>query len=573
MKKKILITLAILLTTVTVFATTKNFTISSSNLSFENSKKQAIKQEFNKDYVLEYKISSSEEAFEEEIISLTKKVTYLLLGEMGEDEETAEEYYNRHQEYLGMRYAPDIPLDDTTLSGYDETSQEFADDLVSGISVPSLFLQLNELDPIYTSYGDIRITSVDNGIIARITLPNVKMKVENEANQQEYTREKTNLILYYYFKELNGEYKLYYLLGESTNSLEEYMENKTSNETSNTVNTTDEYESDLRNIYNFSKVDSLTQSNIDNIINKNKANIMILNSYYNNYVVGTANGIVINEGLVVTTWSFIEDALINAQYITIKDSNGKSLEIEGIVTVNIDSDLAVLKLTEATTSKSSVASSTNITKEDAAIIISSNTGVGLSLRKGIIVANDGYLQTSLPVSLEEQGSPLFNSNGDVIGLTSANSVNTSISLSIPSAALQEIQTKFNELDFSKIKSITFDKLKEDYYYISYKEELVENNISDSKWKEYSKIGNIEKTITLDLVKANYKNKVVSLRYKNNITSYISSMQLATGFIDALEEQGYQEVSSSTTKKIYSNNKYQVTIMEEFDYLIIVMVKL
>ena len=51
------------------------------------------------------------------------------------------------------------------------------------------------------------------------------------------------------------------------------------------------------------------------------------------------------------------------------------------------------------------------------------------------------------------------------------------------------------------------------------------------------------------------------------------MQIATAFIEELEEQGYKEVSSSTTKRIYQNSKYQVTIMEEFDYLIIVMVKL
>lgn len=573
MKKKILITLAILLTTVTVFATTKNFTISSSNLSFENSKKQAIKQEFNKDYVLEYKISSSEEAFEEEIISLTKKVTYLLLGEMGEGEETAEEYYNRHQEYLGMRYAPDIPLDDTTLSGYDEYSQEYSDDIVSGTSVPGMFLIFDELKITYNSYGNIRVVKTDNGVISSIALPNVKMKVESEENPKEYTEEKTNLVIYYYYKQLNNEYKLYYVMGETVDSLEDTLSSEESNESGNGVSVNDADASDLRNIYDFSKIDNLSQDSINNISNNNKSNLMILNSYYNNYLIGTANGVVIKEGIVVTTWSFIEDALINAQYITLKDGNGTSYELDGIITVNLDSDLAVLKLKKETVSKVTVADSTKVLQADAAIIMSSKTGVGINLKKGIAIANDGYIQTSIPVTKEEQGSPLFNSNGEVIGLTSANSVNTSISLSIPSAALQEIQTKFNELDFSKIKSITFDKLKEDYYYISYKEELVENNISDSKWKEYSKIGNIEKTITLDLVKANYKNKVVSLRYKNNITSYISSMQLATGFIDALEEQGYQEVSSSTTKKIYSNNKYQVTIMEEFDYLIIVMVKL
>ena len=69
------------------------------------------------------------------------------------------------------------------------------------------------------------------------------------------------------------------------------------------------------------------------------------------------------------------------------------------------------------------------------------------------------------------------------------------------------------------------------------------------------------------------NKVLSLRYKNNAKDYIPTMQLVSSFTNKLKEQGYKKVSESNTKVIYKNNKYQVTIMEEFDYLIIVMVKL
>ena len=81
--KKILITIiTIVLCTVTVFAAAKNFTITSTNLSFNNSKQKAITQEFNKKYDLSYKISSKDESLKKEITSLTKKVTYLLLGEI-----------------------------------------------------------------------------------------------------------------------------------------------------------------------------------------------------------------------------------------------------------------------------------------------------------------------------------------------------------------------------------------------------------------------------------------------------------------------------------------------------------
>ena len=112
MKKILKIVLIILICTITVYAATKNFTITSSSLSFTNSKKQAIKKEFDQKYNLEYKVSTSDDKLKQEITSLSKKVTYLLLGEIGTSKETSEEYYNRHKEYLAMRYAPKIPTNE-----------------------------------------------------------------------------------------------------------------------------------------------------------------------------------------------------------------------------------------------------------------------------------------------------------------------------------------------------------------------------------------------------------------------------------------------------------------------------
>ena len=112
-----------------------------------------------------------------------------------------------------------------------------------------------------------------------------------------------------------------------------------------------------------------------------------------------------------------------------------------------------------------------------------------------------------------------------------------------------------------------------FYYVKYNNEIIKNNISSRKWKQYSKIGDIEKTIKLELLKASYEDGVVSLRYKNEISSYISSMQLSGAFKGKLVEQGYEELLSGTKKSIYTNDKYKVIIIDEFDYLIVVVVKL
>ena len=555
--KKILITIiTIVLCTVTVFAAAKSFTITSTNLSFNNSKQKAITKEFNKKYDLSYKISSKDESLKKEITSLTKKVTYLLLGEMNEDEETPEEYYNRHKEYLKLRYAPKIPKDENSYTGYDEKSQEYKDDLVSGAVVPNLFLTINELKIKYNTFGDIRVVETAGGMLAISNIPNIKLKVASTENPKEYELQETNLSLLYYFKKNGTDYQLYYLSGETYNDETDEITSK----------------SDLNLAYDYSKLNSLTQADIDNVTNIGKENVMYLTSNYNNYVVGHANAIVINKGLLVTTWSFIEEALINAQYITIIDSNNNTHQLDGIVTANINSDLAVLKLKAETKTNIKIANSDKVTSSDPSILVSYQPGK-ITTRKGIITANDGYIQTSIPITLEEVGSPILDKDGNLIGMSKNEMLNTSTSVSIPSNALKEVQDLFNNIEFNKIKTVSFDKLKENYYYVKYEEEIEKTSIPEKVWHRYKEIGNIDKTINIDLVKSSYKNKVLSLRYKNTAKEYIPTMQLVSSFTNKLKEQGYKKVSESNTKVIYKNNKYQVTIMEEFDYLIIVMVKL
>ena len=555
--KKILITIiTIVLCTVTVLAAAKNFTITSTNLSFNNSKQEAITKEFNKKYDLSYKISSKDEALKKEITSLTKKVTYLLLGEMNEDEETPEEYYNRHKEYLKLRYAPKIPKDENTFTGYDEKSQEYKDDLVSGAVVPSLFLTINELKIKYNTFGDIRVVETDGGMLAVSSIPNIKLKVASTENPKEYELQETNLTLFYYFKKNGTDYQLYYLSGETyTDESDEITSS-----------------SNLNLAYDYSKLNSLTQADIDNVTNIAKENVMYLTSNYNNYVVGHANAIVINKGLLVTTWSFIEEALTNAQYITIIDSNNNTHQLDGIVTANINSDIAVLKLKEQTQNNIKITDSDKLLSNDPSILVAYQPGK-LTTRKGIVTANDGYIQTSIPITLEEVGSPILDKDGNLIGMTTKEIINSQTSVSIPSNALKEVQDLFNSIEFTKIKTVSFDKLKESYYYVKYAEEIEKTNIPENIWNRYKKIGNIDKTVNIDLVKSSYKNKVLSLRYKNNAKEYIPTMQLVSSFTNKLKEQGYKKISESNTKVIYKNNKYQVTIMEEFDYLIIVMVKL
>ena len=288
-------------------------------------------------------------------------------------------------------------------------------------------------------------------------------------------------------------------------------------------------------------------------------------------VVASANGFFISDNIVVTTWSFLENALINGQYIT-ASINNNIFEIEGIVTANVEADVAVIKVKNSNSSFVKLGDYEKLNSEDPVIMISSKTGIGLMIQTGIVISTDEYIQTSIPLANIDEGSPLFNQNGEVIGINTSKLTNTTISMAMNSSILKEIQDKFNSLNTDKIETISFDKLKENYY-VKYDDEIIKNIIPKNVWNNYLKIGNIKDSIKLELVKASYKDAIVSLRYKNNISNYISSMQLATGFKSKLLDDGYKKVVDSSSKAIYKNNKYQVVIMDEFDYLIIVVVKL
>ena len=543
-----------------------DFDISINNLPFLNNK-STINTNFNQTYQLESKNNVNED---KTITGLTKKVTNLLLGDFNNTKESSKHFYQRHQEYLALRYNPKVPKDENSYSGLDENSEEYKDDILSGLSVPGMFNKLNELNIIYNYFGNIRISKTDNAIMSIIELPNVTMKLEKAEEPLEYETRSTNLILYYYFKKLDNEYKLYYLMGETKDNLDDYFNEVEASENSNSLSISSEVSNDLNKLYSFDKINNITVDQINSIYDKNKNYLVNLSSIYNSENVAFANGIIINDGLVLTTWNFVEKSLNNAQQISQKEQTYK---MDGLVFYDEDLDLALIKLKEKTNGHIELGNAQNLKTEDPVICLSTQTGVGLTSYKGIVIANDNYLQTSIALSNNDQGSPLFNLDNQVIGLNNSKGINSDISLAINAEVLKEIQTKFNNISFEDIDYVTFTKLKEDYYYHKYNNEIINKDLDEVKYKQYLKIGNIEKNINLELVKINKAKNAVSFRYKNSVSSYLNSLDMAQPFIKELEKQGFKQEFKADKKLIYKNNSYQIVIKQEFNYLIIVMVKL
>ena len=552
MKKLIILFLGLVIGIVSVYALNQNFKFDSSIIFNQDSKRNSVKDNFNQNYNLTYSLKNENWELEEEIKNLTKKTTYLLFGGFNNENETSEEYYKRHQDWFDLRYAPTIPSDPNNSLGLDTSSQEYKDDIVSGLAIPQIFNQVK---------NDI--------VISSITLPNVKIKSQSEDNPMNYEYIETNYIMYYFYKKLNDEWKLYYLYGESTDEINDYFNELENQEVKGLMAIAPSYDSKLTSIYNFEQLKSLSNDDLNRVFNENINKIVFLDSYYNNMVVASANGFFISNNLLVTTWNFLEKSLINGQYISIKNHDLQSIEIEGIVTVNPETNLAVIKVKNS--ADYVLIDDYDVSVEQPVITISSKTSSKTIVQTGIVIANDTYLETSIPLLEEDEGSPLFNKEGKVIGLNVSNSTRSSVSFAVKSEALKEIQDKFkNQTDFD---TVSFETLKEQYYYLNYHDEKILNNIPLKIWQEYSSIGDIENNLKLPLIKSSYQDKIVSLRYKNGISQFISSMQLASNFKEQLKNDGFDEVVNSEKKSIFQNKKYQIIIRDELDYLIIVMVKL
>ena len=150
--------------------------------------------------------------------------------------------------------------------------------------------------------------------------------------------------------------------------------------------------------------------------------------------------------------------------------------------------------------------------------------------------------------------------------------NASISFATNIDILREYYNKLKTKNYDDIKAVPFNEIKENYY-IKYNEEMIINNIPKNKLEEYSNVENIDNMIGLKLVKGSYKDNIISLRYKNDISDYIDTMQFASEYRENLKNKGYKEKNISDSKVMYENNEYQIILMTEFDYLIIVMVRI
>ncbi len=567
MKKIGIVIISLICGIVTVSAGISDFDINISDILSEDNRTNKVNSVLDASYSLNYK---EDDKINNEYENLTKKVTYLLLGDGDKSDESSADYMRRKNDFLALMYNPELPKDETDPLGVDTQSQEYKDSAVAGIAVPGMFLKLDDLNIRYSYFGNIRTVKQDNGFISQISIPNILMDDTNEEKPREYVTKQTNLTLYYIFKEYKGEYKLYYLYGETDDESADYLEKSRSNEQKDILSSKIPNMPQLSEIYDYSKLTNLSDEKLKSIYNSNIDKTMILNTYYDKSVTNIATGFMLTDRIVVTSWSYLKDSLINGQFIQISDRYNKSYQLEGVVTINEDADVALLKIKGYQGKGVILGDASKLEVEDAVISLGTKSGMGISSSTGIIISTNDHIQSLIPIQTSDAGGPLINASGEVIGINTNLSTSVSVSYATKTNFLKSIQEKLSKDD--NIKVTSFDKLKELYYYYRNNEEVVKKDLPDSIWQEFKQIGDIEESVTLPLVKASYKDKILSLRYKNEVETLLPNRNISNSFALKLKNDNYQEILNNTNKKIYENGKYKVIIMNEFNYLIVVMVK-
>lgn len=511
---------------------------------------------------------------EEEIEELAKKTTYLLLGNPNTKTSSYQEYAKRKKALLSLRYKKEIPKDEN--GNYIEESEEYKDDIITGFNIPTMFLNLAEKNIQYKEEGTIKIFQTDKYMVARTILKNVTFEVENEENPKEMIKEENNLILYYFYKELNGEYGLYWIMAETEENVDSYFKDTIQQEYANKIVTTTKYSSEIEEIYDNTKLESLSVKEINQVYKNNIGNVVNVNIVNGQNIESSAVGFFLSEGIVATSWTYIKNTLTSSNIVTITDKNMSSYDIDGFITANETLDIVLIKLKNQNTGKVTIGDTSSIKEEDPVILLGSKTGLNISSTTGIVISNNNTIQAMIPSTSKEAGSPLFNTKGEMVGYLQNKTTTSSISTFYPSKYLNDIKEEIENIGFENIKVISYEKLKENYKK-EIKEEIESNTIPEKIWDEYKQIGNIEKTISLTLKKGSYYNNVLSLRYENisstyfnGIASEMDSFIFVQSFLQELENDGYQEKFSSKTKKTYENDKYQIILMKEFNYIIVLM---
>lgn len=433
----------------------------------------------------------------------------------------------------------------------------------------------NDVDGNLASYTDVYLNQLFDNKINLGEIVDVKTVAFNEENVIVFVYVKDakvndnnkDIVLNYWLKYKKGQYSLYLPWITFSNEINEYFDRISYNEEKgNTIGYT----------YNQFDLDDndnkVSEEALKNLFDFNKDSVVYISSMKDStYTNGS--GFFVRKGVIATSWSLFLEFLNNGDYLYINDCYGNTYDILGVVAADPTYDVVLLKVDEEVGQEVKFGNSNELYANANLFVINSKNNSGFSINYGVNVSyKNGKLKNLLPVSNSDVGSALFNKYGEVVGFSVRDKINSELSYANSTDYLKKVQNRLKQNKYDNIKYTSVDEFKEKYYSTLDKERKY-NKISNEDWEQYRDIGSIETKIELELLKASYKDNIVSLRFANNAKGMLDSIYLASGFTEELLNQGYKLTYYNEQKTIYKNDEYQVILKDNFDYLIIIIMEI
>lgn len=419
---------------------------------------------------------------------------------------------------------------------------------------------LNEIEVNEIELGDIIDVKTsnfnENDIMAFVYIDNALVKDK-----------KKDIVLSYWLKKNNNEYKVYYPWISFTDNLNTYFEEISYIEETGKV---------IGDSYNKLSLDGnentvVNEDKLLEIYNHNKDSVVQITSMGDKYTYGS--GFYLREGIVVTTWSLFKQFLTDGDYIYINDCNGNTYDVLGVVAADTKYDVVLLKINKETGKKVILGDSKELYSSNKVFTINSKYNSGFSINYGTNMSSkNGKIKNMFALSSSDIGSALFNEYNEVIGFNVGDKIYSELSYAHSTNYLKSVQNRLLNTEYNNIKYTKLDVFKESYYIDVVKEEKY-NKIDQNTWNIFKNIGKLEKSITMDLVKASYEDNILSLRYGNDTKGMLSSIYLASSFTDELLKEGYELTFYNDQKYIYKNDEYQIILKDNFNYLIILIMEI
>ncbi len=530
MKKIIYISLLFLLAVIPVMA--DEFVVDVNKIDI-NYKSNSLIDGLDKEYKIDTKDFKRDKTDDKKAKDYVKSVLKILFGEYDER--------IRRRDFLYQGYITDDDGFNVLTSSYN--LQAFYDDIVP-----------KNVRYSYIKY--INITTYSEGVIATVYIPKATVNVEE-----------MDIIFTFVLREVKGEYRVFlasYVTGNDLAS--KYYEIEQKEASGNII------AGGSKNLSLTGNINTVTDEELTTLFNNNKEKVVSISALTDGAVNNYGNGFYIREGVVVTTWSLFLRILNNSDFIYVNDAVGNVYTVQGVVAADTNYDIVLLKLSDNYGKGVTFSNSEELNTDDTIYMISSKSNTGYSISYGSFVSlNKGVLKNQLVVAQNDIGSPLFNKDGNVVAFNTGNIINSSISNANSTNYLIEVQKNLVSKEFDKIDCTSVKDFKDKYYY-NYNDEKKIDNVNKNIWDKYKKIGNLEETIQLDILKKSYRDGILSVRYKNNVYGSLDTLLMSAAFEDSLIKDNYKLIYDNSSKRIYENDQYRVVIKESLDYLIIVMME-